>query len=132
MSEKENLQTVQRIYKAIVEGDIPTRLSLVTDDIDLHFFGSNKIPWAGTWRGRDGLGQFLGRIAEALEFQVFQPDEFIAAGNQVVVLGHERCLIRSTGSVVDANWAHIWTLRDGLICRHLEYSDTAAWEAGFR
>jgi uncharacterized protein len=90
MSEQENLHTVQRIYQAIVEGDIITRASLVTDDCDLTFFGSEKIPWAGRWRGKDELGRFLGTIADALEFQVFSPDEFIAAGNKVVVLGHER------------------------------------------
>jgi ketosteroid isomerase-like protein len=131
MSEQENLHIVRRIYRAIVEGDIPTRLSLVTDDFDLTFFGSEKIPWAGRWRGKDGLGRFLGTIADALEFQVFSPDEFIAAGNNVVVLGHERCRVRATGKIIDASWAHVWTVRSGLISRHLEYSDTAAWEAGF-
>src|SRR5580698_1446988 len=100
MSEEENLQTVERIYRAILEGDIPARLSLVTDDIVLHFFGSDKIPWAGEWSGKEGLGQFLGKIADALEFEIFQPDEFIAAGNKVVVLGHERCRVRATGRVV--------------------------------
>jgi len=47
----------------------------------------------------------------------------------VVVLGHERCLVRAAGRVVEANWAQIFTLRDGLICEFREYSDTAAWEA---
>ena len=131
MSEERSVEVVRRIYKAIVEDDIPTRLSLVTDDFDLCLFGSDKIPMAGRWRGRAGLEQFLGKIAEALEFQIFQPDEFIDAGNKVVVLGHERCLVRSTRRVVDANWAHVWTVRDGLICRHVEYTDTAAWELGF-
>jgi uncharacterized protein len=131
MSEQENLHIVQRIYQAVVEGDISTRMSLVTDDFDLTFFGSEKIPWARRWRGKDALARFLGRIADSLEFQVFSPDEFIAAGNNVVVLGHERCRVRATGRVVDASWAHVWTLRDGLIGRHREYSDTAAWEVGF-
>ena len=131
MSEQENLHIVKRIYHAIVESDISTRMSLVTDDLDLTFFGSEKIPWAGRWRGKDGLGRFLRRIADTLEFEVFSPEEFIAAGNDVVVLGHERCRVRATGKVVDASWAHVWTVREGLIRRHLEYSDTAAWEAGF-
>jgi uncharacterized protein len=103
MSEQDSLHIVQRIYQAIVEGDIPTRLSLVTDDFGVTFFGSEKIPWAGRWRGKDGLGRFLGTIADALEFQVFSPDEFMAAGNNVVVLGHERCRVRATGKLVDAS-----------------------------
>src|SRR5215471_17609368 len=89
-------------------GDISTRMSLVTDDFDLIFFGSEKIPWAGRWRGKGPLGRYLGRIADALEFQAFSPDEFIAAGNDIVVLGHERCRVRATGKVVDASWAHVW------------------------
>ena len=131
MSEQDNLHIVQRIYQAIVEGDIPTRMSLVTDDCDLTFFGSEKIPWAGRWTGKDGLSRFLGRIADALEFQVFSPDELIVAGNNIVVFGHERRRVRATGKVVDASWAHVWTVRAGLICRHREYSETAAREAGF-
>jgi len=131
MSGQSGIEVVQRAYKAIGEGDIPTRLSLVTDDLDLFMFGSEKIPMAGRWRGREGLEQFLSIIADSLEFQIFQPDEFIVAGNDIVVLGHERCLVRTTGRVVDVNWAHVWTVRDGLICRHIEYTDTAAWEMGF-
>lgn len=84
MSEQENLHIVQRIYRAIVEGDISTRASLVTDDFDLTFSAPKGFRWAGRWRGKDGLGRFLGRIADALELLVFSPDEFIAAGNNVV------------------------------------------------
>jgi uncharacterized protein len=114
MSGQSGLEVVQRIYKAIGEGDIPTRLNLVTDDLDLRLFGSDKVPMAGSWIGREGLEQFLSIIAELSEFQIFQRDEFIVAGSEIVVLGHERCLVRTTGRVVDVNWAHVWTFRDGL------------------
>jgi ketosteroid isomerase-like protein len=129
MSDQASIEVVRRIYQAIAEGDIPTRLSLVTDDLDLRMFGSDKIPMAGHWRGREGLEKFLSIIAASIDFQIFQPDEFINAGNDIIVLGHERCAVRSTGRVVEVNWAHVWTVRDGLIGRHIEY--TAAWERGF-
>ena len=41
-----------------------------------------------------------------------------------------RKAVRATGRVVEANWAQIFTLREGLICKFREYSGTAAWEAG--
>ena len=129
MSEEENLQVVKRIYRAIVEDDIETRRSLVADDFVLHFFGSAKIPWAGEWRGKDGLGEYLNRIAATIDIEEFSPDEFFVDGISVIVLGHERCRARANGRAVKVEWAHVWTLRDGLICRHHEYSDTAAWEA---
>lgn len=131
MVEQKNVQIVQRIYKAFMGGDIPAVLNLFTDDAEHRDFFSAKIPWAGVRRGRRGVEQFLKTLVEALEVEVFQPDEFIAGGDSVVVLGHERMRVRATGRMVEANWAHIWTLRDGMASRFLEYSDTAAWEAGF-
>jgi ketosteroid isomerase-like protein len=74
--------------------------------------------------------QYGMNIFAALEFQVFQPDQFIVGQDTVVVLGHERCLVRATGRVVKANWAQVFTFRGALICRFREYTDTAAWEAG--
>jgi taurine dioxygenase len=49
----------------------------------------------------------------------------------VVALGHERCLVRATGRVVEVKWVQIFDFRNGLVCRHREYTDTAAWDAGF-
>jgi uncharacterized protein len=86
--------------------------------------------WSTPVHRREEFEHYGKAIFEALEFQVFQPDEFIVGRDTVVVLGHERCLVRATGRVVEANWAQIFTLRDGLICKFREYSDTAAWEAG--
>jgi ketosteroid isomerase-like protein len=90
-----------------------------------------RIYTLGVLRFTGGKFERYGKATfEALEFQVFQPDEFIVDGDTVVVLGHERCLVRATGCVVEANWAQIFTLRDGLIRKFREYSDTAAWQAG--
>jgi uncharacterized protein len=133
MGEQENLQTVQRVYGKFAQGEIPAMLKFVTDDVEWNFpptYGG--IPWAQRpWCGRDGGQQAFTLLTEALEFQVFQPDEFIVSPDTVVVLGHERCLVRATGRVVNANWAQIFSFRAGLICRFREYTDTAAWDTGF-
>jgi ketosteroid isomerase-like protein len=74
--------------------------------------------------------QYFKTVAEALEFQEFTAGEFIVSRDSVVVLGHERCLVRATECVVDAKWVQIFDFRDGLVRRHREYTDTAAWDAG--
>lgn len=132
MSEPENVETVRRLYRAFVEGDVPAILNLVAGDVDWQFFGSANIPWAGPRRGHAGVEQFFRSAGEAIAIEIFEPDEFISAGDSVIVLGHERVRMHTNGRRVEANWAHIWTLRNGLICRLREYSDTAAWEAGFQ
>ena len=132
MNEQKNLEIVQRAYKAFGAGDLGL-LKLLTDDVEWNFPPTYVgIPWSrSTWRGPAGVEQAFRMLTEFLEFQVFQPDEFIAGGDQVVVLGHERCRIRATGRIVEAKWVQIFTLRDGKISRYREYSDTAAWDTGY-
>ena len=54
MSEQENLQIVKRIYQAIAESDISTRLSLITDDLDLTFSAPKRFP--GPADGAEKMG----------------------------------------------------------------------------
>jgi ketosteroid isomerase-like protein len=132
MREQDNLEKVRRAYKAFAEGDIQTLLSLCTDDLEILPAASTKVPWAHPWRGRKEVEQYFKTLAEALDFQEYEFDEFIVSPDSIVVLGHERCLVRTTGRIVEAKWVQILDFRDGLVCRHREYTDTAAWDAGFQ
>ena len=84
-----------------------------------------------------GLSTRMGRNKLLLTFRdkplvVHAVDTLLASkvGEIIVVLGHERCLVRATECVVDAKWVQIFDFRDGLVRRHREYTDTAAWDAG--
>ena len=60
------------------------------------------------------------------EFQAVA-DEFLDAGDRVVVLDHFRVRGKATGRTVDAPCAHVWTLRDGKVVYHRNYVDTATF-----
>jgi ketosteroid isomerase-like protein len=132
MSEQDHLQTVKRIREALLRGDLPALLNLCTDDLEILPRTSAKVPWARSWRGRREAEQYFKTIAAEVEFQQYETDEFIVDAETVVVLGRERCLVRTTGRTVEAKWMQIFGFRDGLVCRHREYTDTAAWDAGFQ
>ena len=132
MSEQQNLQTVRQIYQGFIHGDLAAILNPLAEDVDWQIVGRfRKVPWPAAWHGRQELEKYFTILAEALEVELFQPDEFIAAGEQVVVLGHERMLARRTGRIVEASWAQVWTFRDGIVIRYREYTDSAAWEAAY-
>ncbi len=122
-------------HRAFVEGDLAAILNLITDDVEfVPPISSRPSAVAGSGqvcRGPRGVEQYLRTVAEAYEFQVFEPDEFIVDRDTVVVLGHERCCVRATDRVVEVQWAQVFTFRNGRVCRHREFTDTAAWEAGF-
>jgi uncharacterized protein len=84
------------------------------------------IPWAGTRHGREGVAEFFSLIGDTLEFEQFEPREFVAQGDTVVVLGYERSLVKPTGHTFEQEWAHVYTLRGGKIAKFRAFEDTAA------
>ena len=131
--EQGNVQIVQQGYAAFGRGDVPALLEMLTDDVEWVGAGSAEaLPWAGRRRGREQVGQFFQALGGTLEFESFQPRQFIAQGDAVVVLGTERVRVRSNGRVVDTDWAMVFTLRDGKIARFRDYHDTAPMQAALR
>ena len=131
MSDQANVGVVQQGYEALGRGDIPALLDLMADDVDWTLQGPSVIPWAGTRRGREGVAEFFSLLGETLEFEQFEPREFVAQGDTVVVVGYERNLIKPTGRTFEQEWAHVYTLRDGKIAKFRAFEDTAAYVGAF-
>ena len=126
-----NAEIVQEIYEAVGRGDIPALLDFLTDDVEWTFQGPSVIPFAGTRCGREGVAEFFSLVGRNLEFERFEPREFVAQGGTVVVLGFERSLIKPTGRTFEQEWAHVYKLRDGKVAKFLALEDTAAHAAAF-
>ena len=71
--------------------------------------------------------EFFSLLGETVEFQEFEPREFVTQGDSVVVVGYERNLIKPTGRTFEQEWAHAYTLREGKIAKHRAFEDTAAY-----
>jgi uncharacterized protein len=126
-----NVDVVRETYEAVGRGDIPALLDLLTDDVEWTLQGPSVIPFAGTRRGREGVIEFFSLLGETVEFQEFEPREFVAQDDTVVVLGFERNLIKPTGRTFEQEWAHVYSLRDGKIAKHRALEDTAAYVVAF-
>lgn len=124
--EQQNVQLVQQVYAAIGRGDIPAVVAMMTDDVEARFPGPSRIPFAGTYRGRDGVGRFFQAIGANAEVHRFEPQEFIAEGDQVVVLGRERLTAKPTNGSWESDWAMVWTVRDGKVSLLREFHETYA------
>ena len=130
MNDQTNVAVVRRNYAAVGSGDIPALLELLTDDVEWTLQGPSVIPFAGTRRGREAVAEFFSLLGENLEFQQFEPREFVAQGD-TVVLGYERSLIKPTGRTIEHEWAHVYTLRDDKITKLRVFEDTAAYVVAF-
>ena len=82
-----------------------------------------KVDGRGPERVAEGL--FTPLMAEWTSFAL-EPTEFIADGDTVVSLGHFTGVHGTTGKHAEARYAHVWTVRNGLITRFRQYIDTLA------
>lgn len=127
MTNQANVDVVRRTYEAVGGGDIPALLDLLTDDAEWGFQGPPAIPFAGRYHGHAGVAEFFSAVGENLEFQRYEPREFIAEGDTVVVVGFERSLVKSTGRTFEQEWVHVYSLRDGKVATARIFEDTAAY-----
>ncbi|MCC6473766.1 MAG: nuclear transport factor 2 family protein [Burkholderiales bacterium] len=131
MTQPDNVMIVQSMYAAVGRGDIEAILALMDEDVHWIMPGPPAIPFAGVRRGRQGVEDFFRILAQSLEILSFEPRQFIAQGDAVVVMGAERSRAKPTGRQYGQEWAHYYRLRNARIaeCRIIE--NTAVMAAAF-
>ena len=132
MSERDNEEVVRTVFECFGRGDVEGMLGVVAEDVVWRMEGAAEVvPYAGERRGHAGVVDFLQRLGGNVEFESFEPREFIAGGDKVVVLGGERGRVRATGKTFDNEWAIVFGVRDGKVTSFRCYEDTGAVAAAF-
>ena len=126
MNEQANTRLVQQEYQSVKAGDFQSFLNALAEDVQWQLPEMENVPFAGTWHGREKVGQFFSKVAQAQDVIEFEPADFIAQNDKVVVLGRFSSRVKSTGSVSASAFAHVWTVSAGRVTHFREYVDTAA------
>lgn len=83
---------------------------------------------SGTHHGMQAVIKEVFRpIDEKFEDFRLECEQYLDAGDHVVVTGRFLGRAKETGHELDARFAHVWTLRDGKAVRFEGHSDTANW-----
>jgi len=110
---QENVEIVRRTYAAFERGDI----SAVLDDADPGLVTYRADPEAATWHGPEGFLQALADWTEGFDQFSASAEEFIDAGDSVIVRVHQRARGHGSGVPVEADFWFVHTLSDGKITR---------------
>lgn len=125
MNEEDDVLLVRGAYQASAQGDTSALMNLLAADVVWSLPQMKGVPFAGEWHGREGVAKFFAAVAQSQEVLEFQPEQFIAQGETVVVLGYFIMRVKATGRISRSQWAHIWTLAGKQVSRFQEYVDTA-------
>jgi hypothetical protein len=127
---QENVEIVREVFEASTGGAWERVAHLI--DPEVEFRGTI----GGLEEGRVAHGvpqiiqQFETEDLEAWEERRLEPEEFIDAGDEVVVLMHEYRRGRGSGVELESDTAVVFAVRDGRVARIQGYMDrNAALEA---
>ena len=120
---EELIPAVRRVYDAFSRWDVDALAHSVAHDFELNL--PDTVPFGGTRHGNDGLEAFATVFGDYIDGPWADPDEYVDAGDGLVVLGRLRGKGKQTGKSFEVPFAHVWTFSDGAPSRCRAYFDTA-------
>jgi len=129
----DNTGIVRGVYEAFARGDIPAVLGALDANVEWQeaegFLYADQNPYMGPEAVLAGVFARLG--GEWENFQA-RPDSFLDAGEAVIAQGHYSGVYRATGKRIQAQFAHVWTLRGGKVLTFQQYTDTKQFSEAAR
>jgi ketosteroid isomerase-like protein len=123
---RENVELVRRVCEANDRGDLTAVFAAYDPEIEWHVLGlaSAELGFDPVYVGHDGVRTFWRLWLSAWETTSFEYDEFIDAGEHVVVVQTQRNRGRTSGIELEWNsYAQVWTMQDAKVVR-VEFSPT--------
>ncbi|HEX2396727.1 MAG TPA: nuclear transport factor 2 family protein [Solirubrobacteraceae bacterium] len=113
MPESRDVRRLRRGYEAFNRGDLDTVLRSVSPDVEIR--DREEIPDPGVYRGLKAAREVLVRNTAEFEGYRIEPEEFIEAGEHIVVVARQSGRGRTSGAEVAGTIVHSWHVRDGRV-----------------
>ena len=120
MSEQ-NVEVVQRTFEAFIRGDFESAMAAF--DPAVEFDLTHVAPDGDVYHGHEGVWQAMRRWLLAWEDYRMEVDDYLDAGDSVVIRFRESGRGRGTGVPVEQNVTGVWELRTGKVVRVTPYLD---------
>jgi uncharacterized protein len=107
---KKSVEVIAELYEALARRDLPAIMSLIDPEIIVS--QTELLPWGGEYHGVEGVQQFFTELFRRVESQL-AVEEFVDAGDKVLVIGSTRGRVRATGATFNIRAVHVWTVKGG-------------------
>lgn len=130
-TKEQMIALVKRGFDDFLKGNIPALMDKFTEDINWAIYSNPDVPFAQSYKGKEGTARFFKELDNNVNFNVFSPEKFYADEDMVFVKVHEVGTVKSTGKTYDHQVLMTFKIRDGKICDFFAYGDTAAQSRAF-
>jgi ketosteroid isomerase-like protein len=130
---QENVEIVRRAYETLAREGGEAALAFLAPEVEWHV--RPDLPDSDIYRGHDGMRRLFATFDEVLDESWYSPQEFIDAGDEVVVVLRWGGRGKASGvAFEERDEAWIFTMRDGKVIRVKEYpsKNEALGAAGLR
>jgi ketosteroid isomerase-like protein len=118
---QENVGVVRSLYAGWLRGEI----GIDKLDPEISMVESETLPGAASAYGIEAVERYMRSFVNYWEQIRFEPQEYIDAGNQVVVVASLIGKGKKSGVEVTRTWAYVWTVRERKALRMVGYADRA-------
>ena len=123
-----NAEIIENLYEAFSKGDVPTVLGLFDPQIEWNEAEGVRYADRNPYRGPMAVAEgVFGRIISEVDQFAVVTAKFIDGGDTIVVEGRYKGKVKATGTMLDAQFAHVYTLSAGKIVKFQQYTDTGQW-----
>jgi len=128
---QENVELVRRIYDGWSRGDFSVGADLMGPEFEWHQYADAVEP--GSHRGA-AIGGAISKIFEIYENFRVKPDQYLDAGDKVVVTARVQGTGRGSGVELNEPFAFVWTVQGGKLAELTLFRDRrkALQAAGLR
>jgi ketosteroid isomerase-like protein len=132
----DNVEALRRLYAEWEEGNLWALRDIADPDIEWEWSEGLAAISGGPriYHGLDEIGAATAEFLKAWRFYWMTAEEFVDAGDKVVVLMQAHARAAGAERVLEQRFAGVWTMRDGraLRVRYYEDRDEALEAAGLR
>jgi uncharacterized protein len=114
-----NVDLARKALKTFERRDLSEIEDLFQPDIE--FDWSRRLLDPIVTHGYEGIRQFFEEVNSLFDEAVFEEEEILEFGDEVLVVSNARFRGRTSGVEVTARGANIWTIRDGKLARFRFY-----------
>ena len=112
---KQAIAELRSAYDAFSRGDIDSAVQFL--DPDVEWTEPPEFPSGGTYRGIEGAKRYLAQSRAGAAQVISEPEEFIPAGNRIVVFVQARVSPKNSNTWQEIRLADVYTIHNGRVTK---------------